>query len=296
MKRPKLVFFAFACLLISQPLISGQKPALSRLRLLTINAWSGLDYQGFFKFGEYESAERREARFAALVQQVKALDPDVVFVQEANFAGRYAHHLAAALGLTEIHQVLNGGIKLGPIGLPVNFKEGMAILARPELRLRRHDVWKLSGPFGLYGDAVSFHFGEAVFSLVGKVLINETPLYLVNVHLAAGPPDEEDLFRRFRERPEGRVMSAQQFEQAIIATKERNQQRQKEVQRLLKDLKSLPDGAPVIVAGDFNAEMRAPEMQTFTASAGVLDTLTTARERTTAGSLETVINVGRRFK
>lgn len=47
---------------------------------------------------------------------------------------------------------MNGGIKLGPLGVPSNFKEGMAILARPSLRLRRHDVWKLSGPFGLFGD------------------------------------------------------------------------------------------------------------------------------------------------
>ena len=267
-----------------------------RLRLLTINTWSGLDYQGLFKFGEYESGKRREERFAVLVEQVKKLDPDVIFVQEANFAGRYARRLAATLGFTEIHQVLNGGIKFGPLGIPVNFKEGMAILARPTLRLRRHDVWKLSGPFGLYGDFVTVHFDEAVFSLVGKIMVNETPLYLVNVHLAASPPDNEDLFRKLRERPEGREMTGEQFDQALAVTKERNQRRGKEIRRLLKDLKSLPEDAPVIIAGDFNAEINSPEIQTFISSAGVLDTLTAAQDRDIAGSRESRISLGLRFE
>ena len=257
-----------------------------RLRLLTINAWSGLDYQGFFKFGEYESGKRREERFAALVKQVKKLDPDVIFVQEANFAGRYAQRLASTLGFTEIHQVLNGGIKFGPLGIPVNFKEGIGILARPTLRLRRHDVWKLSGPFGLYGDFVTVNFDEAVFSLVGKIIVDDMPLYLVNVHLVASPPDNEDLLCKLRERPEGQEMTIEQFEQAVAVTKERNRRRENEIQRLLKGIKSLPEDAPVIIAGDFNAEMDSPEIQAFISSGGVLDTLAVVHDRGIAGSLE----------
>jgi len=38
--------------------------AASRLRVLTINAWSGLDYVGSGSFGEYEPKERRERRHA----------------------------------------------------------------------------------------------------------------------------------------------------------------------------------------------------------------------------------------
>jgi hypothetical protein len=92
---------------------TAQPPATpsSRLRVLTINAWSGLDYQGTARFGEYEPAERREQRFAVLVDQIKALTPDVVFLQEANPVSRYAARLARMLGYSEIHQVENGGIK-----------------------------------------------------------------------------------------------------------------------------------------------------------------------------------------
>ncbi|MDP2915450.1 MAG: BamA/TamA family outer membrane protein [Candidatus Aminicenantes bacterium] len=187
MKLKKFATGALLGLALIVPGLSGQTAGAPRLRLLTINAWSGLDYEGFFKFGEYEPAERRERRFAALVEQIQKLDPDVVFVQEANFAGRYARRLAKSLGFTEIHQVVNGGIKFGPVGLPGNFKEGMAILARPSLDLRRHDVWKLSGPFGLYGDVLTFHFGEAVFSLVGRIMVKNTPIYNENIEYSRRP-------------------------------------------------------------------------------------------------------------
>lgn len=257
----------------------GQTADAPRLRLLTINTWSGLDYEGFFKFGEYEPAERRERRFAALVAQIRKLDPDVIFVQEANFAGRYASRLAKSLGLAEIHQVVNGGIKFGPVGLPVNFKEGMAILARPALDLRRHEVWKLSGPFGLYGDVLTFHFGEAVFSLVGRILVKNTPIYLVNVHLVASPANEEMLFRNLGAASEPGTMTDAQLAQTVAEIKAKSARRLAEVRRLLRDLKTLPDGSPVIVAGDFNAEKESLEVKEFISSTGAYDTLTLEGER-----------------
>jgi hypothetical protein len=40
------------------------------LRILTVNVWTGLDYIGIFRMGEYEPRERRDARFLALVTQL----------------------------------------------------------------------------------------------------------------------------------------------------------------------------------------------------------------------------------
>jgi hypothetical protein len=74
------------------------------LKVLTINVWSGLDYIGIFKAGDYETPDRREARFRSLVAQAKELSPDVIFVQEANPVDRYAVKLASALGMDEVHQ------------------------------------------------------------------------------------------------------------------------------------------------------------------------------------------------
>jgi len=247
--------------------------AAPRLRVLTINAWSGLDYVGSGSFGEYEPKERRERRHARLVEGIRALDPDIIFLQEMNPVGRAAGRLAAELGFTAIHQVENGGIKLGPLGLPSNFKEGMAILARPSLGLRRKDAWKLSGPFGLFGDVVTFHFDEAVFALVGKVTIGETPVYLVNTHLIASAADDDALFARFREAPEGRALPEAEFKKAVAETKAKVRRRQDDARQLRARIAGLPRGAPVIVGGDFNADPDTPAVRTLLGAEGMIDTL-----------------------
>ena len=255
------------------PVRAGESP---KLRVLTINAWSGLDYEGFASFGEYEPKARREARFALLVNRIKALAPDVVFLQEMNPAARAAGRLADALGFTAVHQVENGGIKFGPLGVPANFKEGMAILARPELRLRRADVWKLSGPFGLFGDALTFHFDEAVFALVGRITVGETPMYLVNVHLIASAADDDALFARFRETPDGRALSEADFKGAVEATRAKVRRRMGDAKELLARVAGLPAGAPVIVAGDFNADPDTPAIRALLDAPGMIDTLAAA--------------------
>jgi hypothetical protein len=138
-----------------------------KLRILTINVWSGLNYVGILRMRDYETKENREARFKLLVKQVKEIQPDIVFIQEANPAAKYSRKLAREPGFEKIHQVCVGGIKLGPLGLPSNLKEGNAILARPGLRLKKYDAWKLKG-WGVFGDLLTFHLSDAVFALVGK--------------------------------------------------------------------------------------------------------------------------------
>lgn len=132
----------------------------SSLRILTLNVWSGLDYEGTFRMGEYEKKGERDKRFQLLVKEIKKIDPDVIFLQEANPVQSYSARLARALQFDKIYQVTLGGIKLGPLGIPSNLKEGNAILARSELQLKTHDVWKLSGSFGLFGDIFTCHFDE----------------------------------------------------------------------------------------------------------------------------------------
>jgi radical SAM superfamily enzyme YgiQ (UPF0313 family) len=65
-------------LLFSNLIFSSEK----NLKILTFNVWSGLDYNGICKVGEYESELRRENRFNSLVAQIRSLDPDIIFLQE----------------------------------------------------------------------------------------------------------------------------------------------------------------------------------------------------------------------
>jgi len=214
------------------------------LRVLTINVWSGLDYRGLLSCGEYESPLRREARFQLLVREIKALDPDLIFVQEAN--GRplqsYCSRLARFLGYDEIHQICLAGIKLGYVGIPANLNEGNGILARPSLDLEKLDEWKLSGSPGIYSDYLAFHLDETISALAGRIRLNGARLYLVCAHLSAGAPDEAGSKRR-----------------------------EKEIRRLVKHLRRLPDSSLVIVAGDFNAAPDSREMRLFATESGFLD-------------------------
>ena len=283
----KLVSFAGAgilVLIISQGSIhSGPRAEATHLRFLTINVWSGLDYEGFFKYGEYESKLRRGQRFDLLLTQIRELDPDVIFLQEANPAGRYARRLADMLDYDQIHKVVNGGIKFGPLGLPVNLKEGLAILARKSLDLHRFAAWKLSGPFGFYGDVLTIHFSESTWALAGSIRIGASLLFLVDVHLIAAPPDDEEFLRGFREWPDAQNITDEEFRAAAAVVKEKNARRTADARKLADRLRRLPPGAPVIVAGDFNAEENDPAVRAFIAETGAFDTLGAAETR--AGQL-----------
>jgi endonuclease/exonuclease/phosphatase family metal-dependent hydrolase len=233
------------------------------LRVLTINVWSGLDYKGTFRMGEYEDPERREIRYQSLLTQVKELDPDIIFVQEANPVAKFTARLADALGFDSIHQVCLAGIKFGHVGIPSNFKEGMSILARPSLELEKLDVWKLSGSFGIYGDAITIHFDESIFSLVGRIIIRKTPVFLVNVHLASLPPKDPQLVKQFEGLIEEGKLSKQAFQKALEKWEARLERQSEEMQKLIKHLSKLPPGTPVIVAGDFNAFPDSSTIQQF---------------------------------
>ncbi|MBM4175121.1 MAG: hypothetical protein FJ213_02960 [Ignavibacteria bacterium] len=56
-----------------------------------------MDYNGTFSYGEYETDERRERRFHTLLEQIKMLDPDVIFTQETNPVGKFSSRLAEEL-------------------------------------------------------------------------------------------------------------------------------------------------------------------------------------------------------
>ncbi len=240
------------------------RPALSRptLRLLTMNVWSGLDYKGSLRFGAYEPRRKRQARYRSLLAQVRELDPDVIFLQEVNPAAGFSARLARDLGFSHCHQVCIGGIKFGPIGIPSNCKEGNAILARRSLRLQKLEDWKLSGSFGLFGDALTIHFNQAIFAQLAKIFIDDRPIHLVNVHLVAVPPRADpDLAEAWQAlcRTKG-VTEKENFE--ALQQWRRNADRQEgELQKLARHVQRLPPAIPLLVGGDFNIPATSPADQ-----------------------------------
>jgi endonuclease/exonuclease/phosphatase family metal-dependent hydrolase len=245
------------------------------LKILTINVWSGLDYKGSFRVGDYEPGETKELRFRWLVSQIKELGPDIIFVQEANPVQRYSGNLAAELEMEEVHQVVNAGIKLGAVGIPANLREGLAILARPKLNIRKTGTWKLSGPAGKHSDLFSFHLDEVVLALAAEITLDKQEVLLVNVHLAAAPPIPADLQALSSYMLKERGMMSEAFDLAIKKWRHRLKRRQEEIKILLGRLEQAEGGAPRIIAGDFNAGPESPEIKLFRKMGGFTEVLKT---------------------
>ena len=251
---------------------SDNNTGFARLRIVVINVWSGLDYHGTWRFGEYESTERREKRFDLLVDGLRKLAPDIVLIQEANPVDQFSSRLADSLGLDEVHQVCNAGMKLLTLGIPSNLKEGIAILARQELRIRSQAVWKLSGSFGVYGDIIALHFDESEFAQVAKIEVNGRNVFVVNVHLSAYPPCDSAAMKEVEKwLTEGLILreDVEEIEKRLAYRASRHRE---EVKTLLRNISELPSGVPVILGGDFNSEIGSEELSELVRKGGFSDT------------------------
>ena len=248
--------------------------ASETLRVLTVNMWSGLDYQGVVRFGAYETPATRAARFQSLLSQVGELAPDLVFLQEVNPCGRTASRLARRLGYTEIHQYCIAGIKLGPLGIPVNCREGNAILARPGLHLAKETEWKLSGSFGLFGGAANLQLDQAIFALVGTIRVDGRRIYLVNTHLVAAPAQDSELEKSWRILLDKGEITREEHRRGLDRWRSGLRRQEMELARLAKKIRTLPADAPLIVAGDFNAQPESGSIVRFCGETGLVDTFT----------------------
>nr|MDH4355685.1 endonuclease/exonuclease/phosphatase family protein [Nitrospira sp.] len=162
-------------------------------KVLTYNAWHGLD-TGEFWVTASETPEESKARLQFQVAQIAAAQPDVVLLQEVNplpaRAEQYVQALAdRGLQYDEVHQVDACGIRLrGETALIPGLNNGLAILARRTLQLRKLTGLKLSGDLGRCDSASGVQLEELRYAVIGDVTIPETgEHYLVaSTHLHSG--------------------------------------------------------------------------------------------------------------
>jgi endonuclease/exonuclease/phosphatase family metal-dependent hydrolase len=226
------------------------------VRVLTINVWSGLTYKGIFKIGQYPDDPER--RYKRLIHDISRLSPDVIAVQEANPLPNYVKRLSLDLGYREIHHVSLCGIRLGPLGIPVNLRDGEAILVK-----RPWTLVDLGGK-RLYGEGIAsewccFHFSEITNVILGRAVINGKPIYIYSVHLHSGPfrgPAFVAAVNRLaRDLPQVKVR------EAIDGVDKDIRRRAKEIENLLGFIRdTLPPGMPAMVVGDFNADEESGEL------------------------------------
>jgi len=238
--------------------VSGRKPLARQreIRILTINVWSGLTYKGFFKMGRYPDDLGK--RYELLVRGIRRLDPDIVAIQEANPLPRYAERLAADLDHRVIFGVALGGIRFGSLGIPINLKEGDAILVRKPWTIEEFGRKRLGG-WGIGTNWFCFHFGEITQALLGRAVVNGKPLYIYTAHLHAGP-FHGSAFDAVLERL-SRDLSQEKAEEAKKTAEKDIERRKREIANLIKFVgETLPADMPAIILGDFNTTEETGEL------------------------------------
>lgn len=245
--------------------------AQQSLTVLTINVWSGLDYEGVWKMGEYETEARRNQRYKILVSEFKELSPDVICLQEVNPVPDYARKLASEIGYTAYGFVGMGGIRVGPIGLPVNYREGDAILVKPGFEVESLGRIQLSGA-GFSTNWVTFHFEEINQVMGVRISRDGDTVDVYNTHLHAGPDYATGLRDKLRALWKSRKISTAEFTSLRDRFQTHQDRRMQEIGRAARFIYGHSrDGFPVIFAGDFNFTPNSGEADEL-ASLGFIDT------------------------
>jgi endonuclease/exonuclease/phosphatase family metal-dependent hydrolase len=273
---------------------------LARIKLLTYNTLHGLE-PGGLTVKASESPEARQARLDLQFQQLSLIQPDVMMLQEVNplpeMAERYVLAMKnAGLHYQAVHQVDACGVRLAP-GLAVvpGLNNGLAVLAKSPLVLRKVEGLKLSGGFGRCDDYMGFQTGELRYALIAEVENPNTgrKLLTVSLHLHSGIERNAFFIRKINEAvKEGRVRR-EDFERIVAAMEQDQERRLDEIRLLVKAIKKFYATGTylgVLVGGDFNFEPDDPEYRELE-QAGLKDTYVMASPETEVYSLDPERNV-----
>jgi len=258
---------------------------LQQLKVLTYNTLHGLETSDWsVKPGE--SKEARAARLKVQFQQLAAVQPDVMLLQEVNplpeMAEAYVTALQeAGLQYTEVHQVDACGVRVAPgVAVVPELNNGLAVLAKIPLQLQKVKGLKLSGGFGGCNDYMGLQMGEFRYALITEI---ENPgtgkkILAVSLHLHSGIERDAYLIQKIKEAEEQGRVRREQLKDLVKSLEEGQARRLNEVRVLVKELSRLKaDGTylGVIIGGDFNFEPGSPEYRELE-RAGLRDTSTMA--------------------
>jgi endonuclease/exonuclease/phosphatase family metal-dependent hydrolase len=260
-KKMILVLFVVLCL----PLfVSGET-----IRVVSINVWSGLTYRGAIRNGEYEDGRARSFRHELLIKDLKELDADIISINEANMLPGYARDVAAELEYDFIYHVRRGGLRIGPVGFPLNLREGDTILAKEELGLSYLGRSKLSG--GAAGNVFSMQTGDVTQIVGGLVSVGGRKVYVFTTHWHKSEFAYRDNMVGFIDAFEQEHISESTLLDALRNAIEGKKRRLKDAADTVEYINGIAGEAPIILAGSFEALPGSEEIQLIK-DAGFIDT------------------------
>lgn len=243
------------------------------LRVVVINAWSGLTYSGTFSVGRFETTEESAFRYGLLVRQINALRPDLVFVNEANPLPKYARRLARDLDLSYVYAIRAGGVRLGPVGFPVNLREGDVILANENLRLEylgNRDI--IGGPSGNIG---SFSFADPTHVLMARIIVGSSEAYLFATRWIDTESALPANLKRLADLYATGAISPDEYLRRVGEAVEGQSRRIEEARSTLEVIEEIAGSAPAILAGSLHSEPESAPISLLT-EAGFADSFASA--------------------
>lgn len=231
------------------------------ISIVTINVWFGLDEQGILKMNPLETCERRQKRYQILVAELRSLKPDFIAIQEANPVPEYSRRLATDLGYDEIHKVYNAGIKIGNLGIPINLKLGLMVMAKKQFRLRWTGARQISGDLlGIYGDFFCFHFTDSRYVMAGAALVDGQKIHLVHTHTYPGLPENPETLRLLdKHRHQGKI-TEKEYRYHLSTLRGSIHRQEEEIEKILAFFKKTVSEDPAVLLGDFNMTEDNPIM------------------------------------
>lgn len=166
---------------------------MPRVTVLTYNTLHGLEPSGLTVQAS-ESKEARQARLDLQFRELSVIQPDVMLLQEVNplpeMAERYVTAMkSVGLQYASVHQVDACGIRLAPgLAIVPGLNNGLAVLAKAPLLLRKVKGLKLSGGIGRCDDYMGFQTGSLRYALITEIENPNTgrKLLTVSLHLHSG--------------------------------------------------------------------------------------------------------------
>ncbi len=273
---------------------------MPRFLVLTYNTLHGLEPSGLTVKAS-ESKEVHQARLDLQFKQLAVVQPDVILLQEVNPLPEMAEAYVEALkthGLqyTQVHQVDACGVRLAPgVAVVPGLNNGLAVLAKSPLRLRKVEGLKLSGGFGGCSDFVGLQTGELRYALIAELENPDTgrKLLAVSLHLHSGLERNAFFIKKINEAVEQGRVRREDFEDIVNAMEEDQERRLDEIRLLVAEIQRLEaEGTYLgaIIGGDFNFEPDDPEYLELE-RAGLRDTYMIASHETEVYSLDPQHNV-----